>query len=64
MTVLHVHSLTFEGLVIFWNDVAQMKITMGWCAERLFDQGQGDILRSNTLSCPLYIVWKPGGIYK
>ena len=35
--------------------------------ETMFDQslqGQGDVLRSNTLLCLLYIFWNPGGIYK
>ena len=41
MTVFHVRSISFEPLVGFTNNFAQMSSMMRWCAVTMFDQGQG-----------------------
>jgi len=41
MTVFRVRSISFEPLVGFTNNFAQMSSMMRWCAVPMFDQGQG-----------------------
>jgi len=40
MTVFCVRSLSFEPLVVFTNNFAQMSAIMRQCAMLMFDQGQ------------------------
>jgi len=40
MTVFHVRSISFEPLVEFTNNFAQMSIMMRRCAVSMFDQGR------------------------
>jgi len=40
MTVFRVHSISFEPLVGFTNNFAQMSSMMGRCAVPMFDQGR------------------------
>jgi len=40
MTVFGVRSISFEPLVVFTNNFAQMSAIMRRCAMLLFDQGQ------------------------
>jgi len=40
MTVFGVHSISFEPLLGFTNNFAQMSIMMRQCAVSMFDQGR------------------------
>jgi len=63
MTVLHVHFITLKGLVTLKKRLGtNVQYHEAMCRAHIWPrslQGQCHILRSNTLSCQLYTLYKP-----
>ena len=71
MTVFRVRSISFEPLVGFTKNFAQMSSMIRRCAMLMFDQGRfkvkvtvEDWTLYDCIWCPLYIFWIPGGTNK